>query len=523
MRLLCVTFRFIQPFPIFHGCADAGAPEWPPSPLRAFQALLNATALRHRGRELDSNVRSALDILEAIRPYIIAPMGVPATVGYRTYVPHNQTDLVTSAWDRGNLEASIASHRMEKDVRPTRIAFTDDSLPAVHYVYPLDLPDDACNRLLESVRPSVRSITALGWGIDQVIADATLISQADLHSLEGEQWRPASTGVNRLRVHCAGSLDALSARHEKFLNRISDGKFTPVPPLTKMEVVAYRRDTDPAPRPHAVFKLIDANEDAYRYPHAKLIHVAGMVRHLAIERMTNAAPAWITDTGEWVNRVVRGKRDASSAEHQQFSYVPLPSIGHEHADAMIRNVMIVAPLGMERELNYLAERLNGEVLRPEGDAAECDADSKPQISQRIELQKFNPPSGKFISKCYLGLSRFWHTVTPVILDGHNRKSKNDKPEEIARATEKLICKALQRWGIETPCEFTWQSVPFLKNTLSAHKYDRDGRHTGYHRPAHLKDLTAVHVRLSFSHPVPGPLTLGAGRHCGFGLMAAVQS
>ena len=34
----------------------------------------------------------------------------------------------------------------------------------------------------------------------------------------------------------------------------------------------------------------------------------------------------------------------------------------------------------------------------------------------------------------------------VILDGHNKKSKTDKPEAIARETEKLICKALMvRW------------------------------------------------------------------------------
>ena len=54
--------------------------------------------------------------------------------------------------------------------------------------------------------------------------------------------------------------------------------------------------------------------------------------------------------------------------HRQFSYVPLPSIGPFHADAMIRNMMIVAPLGMERELNFLAEQLNGQALEPEGDS-----------------------------------------------------------------------------------------------------------------------------------------------------------
>ncbi len=122
--------------------------------------------------------------------------------------------------------------------------------------------------------------------------------------------------------------------------------------------------------------------------------------------------------------------------------------------------------------------------------------------------------------CYLGTSHIWHSVTPVILDGHNKKSKNDMPEAIARQTEKLICKALQRGGIQTPCKFIWQAIPFVRNCLRAHKYDRDGRHTGYHRPAHLKDLTAVHVRIMFEHPIRGPLAIGAGRHCGLGLFAA---
>jgi CRISPR-associated protein Csb2 len=285
----------------------------------------------------------------------------------------------------------------------------------------------------------------------------------------------------------------------------------------------YTTSDFPVPRPYVVFKLLDANEDPAPYAHPKLIHIAGMVRHLAIELMKNDPPPWVENPADWVNRAVRGKRDdASSDDHKQFSYVPLPSIGHEHADAMIRNIMVVAPLGMDRELNYLAERLNGEALKPEGDAADCETDSKPQISQRVELQKFKPPSGKFIAERYLGMSKVWQTVTPVILDGHSKKSKTDKPDAVARETEKLICKALQRAGIETPCEFTWQSIPFLKNCLSAHKYDRDGRHTGYHRPSHLKDLTAVHVELRFNDRVPGPIAIGAGRHCGLGVFAALN-
>ena len=50
------------------------------------------------------------------------------------YVPNNAADLVTAAWARGNTEASIAEHRVEKDVRPTRLVDGD----CVHYLW--DLP-----------------------------------------------------------------------------------------------------------------------------------------------------------------------------------------------------------------------------------------------------------------------------------------------------------------------------------------------------------------------------------------------
>ena len=92
----------------------------------------------------------------------------------------------------------------------------------------------------------------------------------------------------------------------------------------------------------------------------------------------------------------------------------------------------------------------------------------------IELQRFHPQPGKFIAELYLGTSKIWHTVTPVILDGHNKKSKSDNTEAIAKETEKLICKGLDRTGIETQCTFAWQSTPFFKNCLSAHEYDREG-------------------------------------------------
>jgi CRISPR-associated protein Csb2 len=105
----------------------------------------------------------------------------------------------------------------------------------------------------------------------------------------------------------------------------------------------------------------------------------------------------------------------------------------------------------------------------------------------------------------------------VILPGHD----DHKPDK----TQSLIEKALKQSGIEQPCEFTWSAFSRFRKTYSAHKYDKDKRPQGYIRPKYLLSQTAVHLTLTFHDElqVPGPLVVGAGRHCGFGLMAAVRT
>jgi CRISPR-associated protein Csb2 len=184
--------------------------------------------------------------------------------------------------------------------------------------------------------------------------------------------------------------------------------------------------------------------------------------------------------------------------------------------------MLVAPIGMNGELTYVAERIDGMSLKPQAGLDASELRSLPANDFQADLKLFSPPRGKFIAERYLGSSKIWHSVTPVILDGHTKKSKSDKPDAIARETEKLICKALQRADLQTPCCFIWQSLPFLKNTLSSYRYSRNGHPYGYHRPMHLSDLSAVHVRITFDYSVTGPLAIGAGRHCGFGLLSTAS-
>lgn len=510
---LCISFRFIQPYPLFHGRADGDEPEWPPSPMRAFQALLNAACLRTRGKPLQPEVKSALQTLEVLRPSIVAPRATLNTTGHRAYVPHNQTDLVTAAWARGNSESNIASYRMEKDFRPHRIENISDDLPTIRYLYPLDATNANPTELVSAIRPSVRSIHCLGWGIDQVIADATLVESASIQP-EGERWVPTPRGGKRLRVHCKGSLAALAARHIKFLSRLVDNDWTPVPPLRVFDIVRYRSQDESVQRPFRVFELRNTDGSRFRYSHRHFIHIAGMVRHLAIEAMKKDPPRGVDK--DWVETYIAGHVVDGSQGHRQLSYLPLPSIGHEHTDPGVRRVMIAVPVGDEARLDHVAQRLAGQQLKALNEKTPgfgMDENGRPKPGPiLVPLSRH----GDGVTRRYTTVASEWHSVTPVILPGHD----DHKPNK----TKALIARALFQSGVEQPCDFEWSAYSCFRRSYSAHKYDKNKRPQGYIRPNYLLSQTAVHMTLTFKDElkVPGPIIIGAGRHCGFGLMAQVN-
>jgi CRISPR-associated protein Csb2 len=488
---LCISVTFLDPR--FHGRGDGGANEWPPSPMRLFQALVagSGTQLSH-----DVDIDRALRWLETQPPpTILAP---PSRIGTvcPLYVPNNAMDLVAAGWVRGNSDESIAEHRALKTVRPTHLRDGD----TVHYLWPI--ADGASESPpVAALQCAVERMVALGWGIDLVVAQCRVLPADVPLGVTLEQWAPAEGhATNSLRCPIRGSLDALTARHAATLDRLKDNTFHPVPAFTAYRLIGYRRPTDAAVRPHAVFELVKADGGMASYPQRDLIHVAGMMRHLAKEAMTQFPPA---DVGaDWVKAYVAGHGGPGEESHRRFSYVPLPSIGHRHVDPAVRRVMIVAPLGDDRHVEHLARRLNGATLQPE-----------PGSNHVGEAPTLIRVKNDRVARYFLDASSTWASVTPVILSGHD----DHKPAK----TRALIEKALRHAGVDLPCDFEWSSFSRFPKSLSAHKYGKDERPAGYRRPKHLEGLTAVHLVLRFadSVAVPGPLTIGAGRHCGLGLMA----
>jgi CRISPR-associated protein Csb2 len=516
MSHFVITVRFLDDR--YHGLLDRGGPpEWPPSPFRLFQALVAGVAGRGElviGEDTKdntnfTNIGMAIGWLQKLKaPIIIAPASQTGQAITR-FVPNNDGDKKFDRQERLTAKATI----------PTLFLLEPNQKSEVHYVWEVS---DLSDVPLQDLRDTARSLTSLGWGIDMAFADACTATQSEVESLQGERWLPKS-GVWRdkgmLRVPLVDhefqtcSLCDLRHCHETAMNRIQHGK--PLRIVEKPKVfdrVFYTSSERLIARPTAVFKLVDSNDNTYSYPQSKLIHVAGMVRHLAIKQLGRNPPRDLQLRGltskDWLGSYVAGHQSAedraAKKTHTQFSFVPLPSIGHEHTDPSIRRVMVIAPLGDDSWLKHLCQLLEGEELIPEVGT---------NFPKCICLQRVSRDG---VSYNYTDESNSWASFTPIILPGHD----DHKLEK----TRKLIEKALSQSGIEQPCEFQWSPFSHFQKALSAHKYDRQKRLTGYFLPAHFRSSTIVHLQLQFTCnlKVSGPLTIGSGRHCGFGLMARVD-
>ncbi len=483
---------------LYHGKADHGEPEWPPSPLRLFQAMLRGVRTGCRNMQWVNEKAAAFKWLERCEPPLIVTPQVSLANEYTLFVPNNDSDKQPERQNR--LTSKVARpHHLPDDIEHRTL----------HYLWRInDANDSSALDHAELLRDESRHLLALGWGIDQAVANGRLIIGTEAQKIlrEGVTWRPL-TGQHQTndarRVPTKGTLRDLEKVYETFINRVDGRRYTPPLKPSAFKKICYVQSHVFPTRPHVVFEIRNNDGTFCRYPQRKLVHIAGMVRHLAIKLMKKSPPEDV-DNG-WVQRYVAGHRGEKFENHSQLSYLPLPSIGHPHADHSVRRVMIAAPIGDESWLEHLANRLNGQLLRPEqGDEF---GEQGPPVLIRVYHDQ--------VAARYTRPARLFGSVTPVILPGHD----DHKPDK----RKKLIEKALAQSGVEQSCSFEWGVFSRWHKSLSAYKYDRDKKPIGFIRPGHLITQTTTHLVIRFDDAyVSGPIVVGAGRHCGFGLMAALD-
>jgi CRISPR-associated protein Csb2 len=476
---LCISVTFLDPF--FHGKSDNDQPEWPPSPMRLFQALLAGSRAGCQARDWSSAKDNAFQWLaeqtESAPPIIAAPEA-HAAPSYTLYLPNNDGD---KEFDRQNRLTS-------KVVRPHSL----DDGQSLHYIWSIDEKDwPSAQDHVKALCHEARHLLALGWGIDQVVGYGRILSDDQFASLPGKRWRPWDgyrPGGRRSRTPTKDSLMDLEKVHQSFVSRVNGKQYRPPLKPQKFNRVAYVSANTLPPRSYAAFEFSEGV--AFRQEDAN--KVAAMVRSLACKHQEDFRQQFAEDTEVYLAGHV-GPQERTPA---RFSYLPLPTIGHEHADGMIRRLLIAEPYGGDgRHARWVQQRLRYEPL--------IDSDSN---ERGLLLNPWRPGSQRMIDR-YLQPRRVWSSVTPVILPGFDHGKQ-------ARA-EQLFLRAAQQaeLPVEAIAEITLRKAPYWPGSLHPRQY---------RVPNYLEFHPSWHVRVVFREPMGGPIAIGAGRHCGLGIFAGLD-
>ena len=486
-QYLCISVTFLDP--LYHGKGDSERPEWPPSPMRLFQAMLAGSRAGNRKArwvtQEQSDIADAFTWLERQSPpMIVAPHAERARASYTLFVPNNDSDEIPDRQDR----------LTSKYPHPHRLVSQDgdsDGGQTIHYLWAIAEKDWAASRpYAELMAGEARCLIALGWGIDQAVGNGEILTGAQADQLHGERWQSYPSDViehGRLRVPKEGSLRDLELVHESFCAQLEGGTYSPPMKFTGYDMVRYVRATEFPSRPYVAFELPDGC--AFRQEAAN--EVAAMLRSLACREQNR--DDFRDQFGDDTEVYLAGHVNGEDRTPPRFSYLPLPTIGHQHADGMVRRLLIAEPYGGDgARARWSERRLGGQTL----------TDNKGD--QRGQLLGLWRRSSRGMVRRYAGEHRVWSSVTPVILPGFD-------DGKLVKA-ERLFLKAVQQAGISVDgiTDVTLRKAPFWPGS----QHPRD-----YRRPKYLRHLPAWHAQVEFRQPVSGPLAIGAGRHTGLGVMA----
>lgn len=484
----------------FHGMAF-GAPEWPPSPARVFQALLAGAA---RGKELGDDVAAALTWLEGLdAPRIGAPRARLGAEG-ALWVPNNDLDA------KDGDPAKVSELRVPKRFQPRIVEGKEPLL----YLWPFD---DGAEHAVVLVGVA-EQLYQLGRGIDLAWARAEPLDDASADELlaryPGVVHEPAGPG-DKTGSQCPmpGSLASLRRRFQASrLRETREGKkrseiFENAPKALFRSIQYGRRFVLES------YDLVHEHdvERPFPVPLAKVAALVAAVRDGAADRLRAAFPGQRDE----IERILIGRkadgRDGGP-RNDRVRIIPLPSIGHPDADLGVRRLVVSIPGGSSLPVEDLAWAFDG-LSR-----------STPEIGN-VEYVLARSVASTMLDR-YARAARRFRSVTPLVLPHEasrrriepsrrtaEAKGGQERAEEELRAS-RAVRAALRHAGITARAEsIEVQREPF----------DRRGdRVEDFAEGTRFAKERLWHVRLTLDRPVEGPIVVGDGRFFGLGVLAPSQ-
>lgn len=500
-KLLVISVRLHEGR--YHGAGD-----WPPSPARLFQALIAGAGL---SGPLQPEHVAALKWLEECTDFAPPSVAAPSMQkgqSFKNFVPNNDLDAV------GGDPRNIGAIRVNKLIRPRLF---DASQPLL-YAWPLPENEETDNRAKVLFELADR-VYQFGRGIDMACAWAEVMDQSEwdkrLAAYNGTIDRPSGDGEGGRALPCPtrGSLDSLERRYAAGLKRFeatSIGRtfsqsFRQLP-KPRFRLVAY--DSHPFRR---LFELREYSPEhpVHAWPLRRTYLLMQTIRDAARTRLVKALASREAAIDCWlVGRKADGSYGGSPQE--RIRMIPMPSIGHRHADHQIRRVFVEVPPNCPIAAEDVFWAFNGLEL-PETRPLVClSAATDEGMLHHYGLD---------------GKARIWRTVTPAALPESARRRRIDpkrRAQEAKSASERAseqqraraaVLEALRHANIRSHVtEICVQREPFEAKGERVEAFSGESR---------FPKERLWHVRVAFAEPAEGPIVIGDGRFAGLGLMAPV--
>ena len=481
----------------FHDGRYHGAGNWPPSPARLFQALLAGAA---QGNGLPTEDRDALLWLETQKPPLIAAPIARDGRGFKNYVPNNDLDAVGGDLGR------IGEIRAPKLIRPRLF----DARETLLYVWQFD--GDPV--LAETVCRIADRLYQLGRGVDMAWATGDILDEIAIEErLAGQSGvlhQPTERGGDTLLL-CPepGSLASLEARfnaNRKRLTTTKTGKagqqLFAQPPKPRFASIAY---DSPPQRLLFDLRASSSNTTFAPWSFTRAAALVEILRNAAAKRLKEG----LTGEEAKIDRIIMGRNATEADKATRVRILPLPSIGHRHADRAIRRVLVEIPPNCPVRPDDIAWGFSGQPVEVDATTGEILSVLVP-ADERGMLQHYG------IEGDARDGFHVWRTVTPIALPvrraggriGGRQRAKSET------AVAAAVRKALRHSGVPARvAAVRVQREPFE---------ERGARVDEFAAPERLAARGLHHIEITFAKVVRGPLIIGDGRYVGLGLMAPTR-
>ena len=336
------------------------------------------------------------------------------------------------------------------------------------------------------------------------------MAEGQLSDHGGIVYRPLSggggSGGRDLLCPLPGTGQSLVARFIGMRNRFRSGgnNRRPVCVFVQPSKSLFESVTYEAPPHRLVFSLREGNTRAGFAPRQlnEAVVLVTEVRDRAAKRLCETSPALTDD----VERFLVGRSATDADKASRVRIVPVPSVGHSHADMMVRRIAVYVPQPCPLRV---------------GDLSWAFAQVAWTNSDRVVVSELQRANDDDMAERYESTARCWRSVTPLALGPARlrrldpaRTRKESKGGSERASEEALACgavvQALRHVGVRVcPVDVRVQREPF---------HSRGARAEAFAASTRFPKDSLWHVEVTFAEPMTGPLVLGNGRYLGLGLM-----